>query len=50
MGCFLSYITPASIFPGVVGVIALVLGLYALHTLPVNYAGLALIMFRNNFY
>jgi membrane-bound serine protease (ClpP class) len=36
---------PGSIFPGVVGGIALLLALYALGTLPVNLAGLLLIAF-----
>jgi membrane-bound serine protease (ClpP class) len=36
---------PGSILPGVVGFIAIVLALYSLNTLPVNYAGLALIVF-----
>ncbi len=44
-GLLFELYNPGTIFPGVVGVIALVLGLYALHTLPVNYAGLALIVF-----
>ncbi len=30
--------------PGVVGVISIILAFYSLHTLPVNYAGLALII------
>jgi membrane-bound serine protease (ClpP class) len=34
---------PGSIFPGVIGFIALVFALYGLQVLPVNYAGLALI-------
>jgi membrane-bound serine protease (ClpP class) len=34
---------PGLVFPGVAGAVALLLGLYALHLLPVNYAGLALI-------
>ena len=33
---------PGFVFPGVVGAVSLLLGLYALHLLPVNYAGLAL--------
>lgn len=34
---------PGLIFPGVIGAISLVLGLYGLQTLPVNYAGFLLI-------
>jgi len=33
---------PGYVFPGVLGATSLLLGLYALHLLPVNYAGLAL--------
>ncbi|MGE5172122.1 MAG: NfeD family protein [Rudaea sp.] len=33
---------PGYVFPGVFGAVSLLLGLYALHLLPVNYAGLAL--------
>ncbi|MFN3603441.1 MAG: NfeD family protein [Leptonema sp. (in: bacteria)] len=35
---------PGLIFPGVIGAISLVLGLYGLQTLPVNYAGFLLIL------
>ena len=34
---------PASIFPGVIGIIALIFAFYGLQVLPINYAGLALI-------
>jgi membrane-bound serine protease (ClpP class) len=44
-GILFELYNPGSIFPGVVGVISLVLAFYSLHTLPVNYAGLALIVF-----
>jgi membrane-bound serine protease (ClpP class) len=44
-GLLFELYNPGSIFPGIVGVIGLILGLYSLHTLPINYAGLALIVF-----
>ena len=44
-GLLFELYNPGAIFPGIVGVIGLILGLYSLHTLPVNYAGLALIVF-----
>ena len=34
---------PGAIFPGVVGAVCLILGLWAMSVLPVNYAGLALL-------
>jgi len=43
-GIILEFYHPGGILPGVVGVISVVLGLYGLHTLPINYAGLALII------
>jgi membrane-bound serine protease (ClpP class) len=44
-GIFFELYNPGSILPGVVGGISLILAFYALHTLPVNYAGLLLILF-----
>ncbi len=43
-GLLLEGYHPGAVLPGVVGGIALVLALYALQMLPVNYAGLALIL------
>lgn len=42
-GLLLEGYSPGAVLPGVVGAICLLLGLYALQVLPVNYAGLALI-------
>jgi len=43
-GIFFELSHPGAIFPGMVGAICLILGLYSLHTLPVNFAGVALIL------
>ncbi len=44
-GLLFELYNPGSIFPGIVGVVSLLLAFYSMHTLPVNYAGLALIVF-----
>ena len=44
-GLLFELYNPGAIFPGVMGVLGLILGLYGMHTMPVNYAGLALIVF-----
>ncbi len=43
-GLFFEFSNPGFVLPGVAGAMALVIGLFALHLLPVNYAGLALIL------
>jgi membrane-bound serine protease (ClpP class) len=42
-GLLFELYNPGSVLPGVVGVISLILAFYSLNTLPVSYAGLALI-------
>jgi membrane-bound serine protease (ClpP class) len=43
-GLFFEFSNPGFVLPGVVGAICLLLGLFALQLLPVNYAGLALML------
>ncbi len=43
-GLFFEFVNPGFVLPGVTGAICLLLALYALQILPVNYAGLALIL------
>ena len=45
LGLLLELYNPGSVFPGVIGGICLLLAFYALGTLPLNFAGLALIGF-----
>lgn len=43
-GLFFELYNPGAIFPGVVGGICIILAFYAMNTLPVNYAGVLLIL------
>lgn len=44
-GLFFELWNPGAVLPGVIGGICMILGLYAMQTLPVNWAGLLLIFF-----
>jgi membrane-bound serine protease (ClpP class) len=44
-GLFFELTNPGAVFPGVLGGICLILAFYAFQTLPVNYAGVMLIIF-----
>jgi membrane-bound serine protease (ClpP class) len=43
-GILFELYNPGSVFPGVAGAISLLVALYAFHTLPINYSGVALIV------
>jgi membrane-bound serine protease (ClpP class) len=45
LAIFLEILHPGSIFPGVFGIVALILAFFSLSVLPFNWAGVALIMF-----
>ncbi len=44
LGLAIELYNPGAILPGVVGAICLIIALYSMQTLPINYAGLALIV------
>ncbi len=44
LGLYFEFSNPGAIFPGVVGAISLILAFFAFQTLPVNYAGMLLII------
>jgi membrane-bound serine protease (ClpP class) len=48
-GLFFEFANPGFVLPGVIGGIALLIGLFALNMLPVNYAGLALVLLGLSF-
>ncbi len=44
LGIYFELSAPGSFFPGILGAIAIILGLLSLGSLPINYAGLALLL------
>lgn len=49
-GLLFEFTSPGFVLPGVVGAVCLLLGLFGLQTLPVNYAGLALVLLGLSFF
>lgn len=44
-GLMFELYNPGAVLPGVIGGISIILAFYSMHTLPINYAGVALIVF-----
>jgi len=44
LGLYIEFTNPGGVLPGVVGAIALVLSLFGFHMMPINYAGVALLL------
>ncbi|MBZ5857187.1 NfeD family protein [Flavihumibacter profundi] len=44
-GLLFELYNPGAILPGIIGVIAIIIAFYSMQTLPINYAGIALIIF-----
>jgi membrane-bound serine protease (ClpP class) len=44
LGIYFELANPGSFFPGIIGAVSLILALFSLGTLPINYAGLALLL------
>jgi membrane-bound serine protease (ClpP class) len=44
LGLYIEFTHPGGVLPGVVGAIALVLALFGFHLMPINYAGVALLL------
>ena len=44
LGIYFELSAPGSFFPGILGAIAIIVGLFSLGSLPINYAGLALLL------